>query len=649
MTATTSPKNVEHRTFNLEQSSPVESRTLNLESSASNVEPRTLNIEPSIAVIGAGYWGKNLVRNFHQLGVLKTICDGAQPIREEMAKTYPTYFFPLDGRGKKPDMPASHRKPASFLPLDEEGQRPSMTECQRESTYSLPLDGGGQGGGEGMITPNLSDVLEDPSITGVVIAAPAALHYEIAEKALNVGKHVFVEKPLSLNQADGEKLVRLAAQKQKTLFVGHILHYHAAVIRLKEMIKNGKIGRLQYIYSRRLSFGKIRREENILWSFAPHDISIILSLTGEEPSYIDSVGSNFLHARIADVTMTNLKFPSGIGAHIFVSWLNPYKEQKLVIVGSSGMLVFDDTEPIETKLVLYPHTINWQNGLPVPNKAESVAIDLKDIWEEPLKAECKAFLSAIKTNTKPLTSGEEGLKVLKVLEISQQSIEQKEQGSFNLEHRTLNVEQSSTIERRTLNIEPETLNIEPRTRFFAHETAIIDEGVEIGEKTKIWHFSHILSGSKIGDNCNIGQNVVIGPDAIIGNKCKIQNNVSVYKGVTLEDGVFCGPSMVFTNIYNPRAEIGKMDQVRPTLIKKGATLGANCTIVCGHAVGSYAFIGAGAVVTKDVLDHALMVGNPAKQIGWMCICGEKLNDNLQCPVCNKKYCQAEAGLRNKNG
>ncbi len=623
MTTTTSPNNVEPRTLNLEHStSSVEPRTLNLEHSTSSVEPRTLNIEPSIAVIGAGYWGKNLVRNFHQLGVLKTICDGAQPIREEMAKTYPTYSLTLDGRGKKPDMPAS----------------------QRESASSLTLDGGGQGGGEGMITPNLSDVLEDPAITGVVIAAPAALHYEIAEKALNAGKHVFVEKPLSLNQTDGEKLVRLAEQKQKTLFVGHILHYHAAVIRLKEMIKTGKIGRLQYIYSRRLSFGKIRREENILWSFAPHDISIILSLTGEEPSYVDSVGSNFLHARIADVTMTNLKFPSGIGAHIFVSWLNPYKEQKLVIVGSSGMLVFDDTEPIEKKLVHYPHTINWQNGLPVPNKAESVAIDLKDIWEEPLKAECKAFLSAIKTNTKPLTSGEEGLKVLKVLELSQHSLEQKEQNSFNLEHRTLNVEQSSPVEPRTLNvepspsnIEPETLNIEPRTRFFAHETAIIDDNVEIGEKTKIWHFSHILSGSKIGENCNIGQNVVIGPDATIGNKCKIQNNVSVYKGVTLEDGVFCGPSMVFTNIFNPRAEIGKMDQVRPTLIKKGATLGANCTIVCGHTIGRYAFIGAGAVVTKDVPDHALMVGNPARQIGWMCECGEKLNTKQKCPACKKQY------------
>jgi UDP-2-acetamido-3-amino-2,3-dideoxy-glucuronate N-acetyltransferase len=526
--------------------------------------------EKNIAIIGAGYWGKNLVRNFHQLGVLKTICDGAQSIREEMSKTYPDVF----------------------------------------------------------ITANVSDVLKDNDIIGVVIAAPAALHFEIAEKALQASKHIFVEKPLSLTRGDGEKLVRLAAESQKTLFVGHILHYHAAVIRLKEIIKAGEIGRLQYIYSRRLSLGKIRREENILWSFAPHDISIILSLTGEEPSYIDSVGSNFLHARIADVTMTNLKFPSGIGAHIFVSWLNPYKEQKLVIVGSSGMLVFDDTEPIETKLVLYPHTINWQNGLPVPHKAESKPIDIIPIWKEPLRAECEAFLCATKTGTPPLTSGEEGLRVLKILELSQQSIEQKENLHSDLSAQSLLRPQRSALS----------------TNYFAHETAVIDNDVEIGEKTKIWHFSHVLSGSKIGRNCNIGQNVVIGPDVTIGNKSKIQNNVSVYKGVTLEDGVFCGPSMVFTNIYNPRAEIGKMDQVRPTLVKKGATLGANCTVVCGHTIGSYAFIGAGAVVTKDVPDHALLVGNPARQIGWMCYCGEKLTSDFQCPSCNKKFEKKEEGL-----
>jgi len=173
--------------------------------------------------------------------------------------------------------------------------------------------------------------------------------------------------------------------------------------------------------------------------------------------------------------------------------------------------------------------------------------------------------------------------------------------------------------------------------YYVHESSYIDDGCEIGQGTKIWHFSHILPGTKIGRNCIIGQNVVIGPDVVIGNNCKVQNNVSVFKGVTLEDGVFCGPSMVFTNVYNPRAEIRKMDQLRTTLVKKGTTIGANATIVCGVTLGKYSFIGAGSVVTKDVNDYALVMGNPAKQAGWMCECGERLTDDLKCPVCEQKY------------
>jgi UDP-2-acetamido-3-amino-2,3-dideoxy-glucuronate N-acetyltransferase len=179
---------------------------------------------------------------------------------------------------------------------------------------------------------------------------------------------------------------------------------------------------------------------------------------------------------------------------------------------------------------------------------------------------------------------------------------------------------------------------------FVHEAAVVDPGVTIGAGTKIWHFSHVLSGSNIGERCNIGQNVVIGPDVSVGKKCKIQNNVSVYKGVTLEEGVFCGPSMVFTNIYNPRAEIPKMDQVRPTLVKRGATIGANATIVCGTTLGRNSFIGAGAVVTRNVPDHALVLGNPAKQIGWMCECGERLSDDLECLACGNRYAKTSDGL-----
>jgi len=170
-----------------------------------------------------------------------------------------------------------------------------------------------------------------------------------------------------------------------------------------------------------------------------------------------------------------------------------------------------------------------------------------------------------------------------------------------------------------------------------HESSYIDDGVEIGEETKIWHFSHILSGSKIGSKCSLGQNVVVGPNVIIGNNIKIQNNVSIYEGVTLEDDVFCGPSCVFTNVINPRSEVARKEEYRRTIVKKGASIGANATIVCGHNLGRYCFIAAGATVTKEVPDYALMGGVPAKRMGWMSKAGAILGENLTCPIDGSKY------------
>lgn len=175
---------------------------------------------------------------------------------------------------------------------------------------------------------------------------------------------------------------------------------------------------------------------------------------------------------------------------------------------------------------------------------------------------------------------------------------------------------------------------------FVHESAYVDELASIGKGTKIWHFSHIMKGAKIGKDCRIGQNVMIGPEVRIGDKVKIQNNVSVYKGVTLEDEVFCGPSCVFTNVFNPRSAIPRMDELRLTLVKKGATIGANATIICGNNIGRYAFIGAGAVVTKNVPDYALVYGNRARLKGWICECGQRLNskeDEARCEACNRRY------------
>ncbi len=178
-------------------------------------------------------------------------------------------------------------------------------------------------------------------------------------------------------------------------------------------------------------------------------------------------------------------------------------------------------------------------------------------------------------------------------------------------------------------------------KYFAHETAVIDDGCEIGQGTKIWHFSHIMSNCKIGEKCNIGQNVVVSPDVILGKNVKIQNNVSIYTGVICEDDVFLGPSMVFTNVTNPRSAVVRRGEYEETIVKKGASIGANATIVCGHNIGRFAFIGAGAVVTKEVKDYALVVGNPAKQIGWMSEYGHRLIFNEEgiavCPESNEKY------------
>jgi UDP-2-acetamido-3-amino-2,3-dideoxy-glucuronate N-acetyltransferase len=177
--------------------------------------------------------------------------------------------------------------------------------------------------------------------------------------------------------------------------------------------------------------------------------------------------------------------------------------------------------------------------------------------------------------------------------------------------------------------------------YFAHETAVVDDGCEIGKGTKIWHFSHIMSGCKIGENCNIGQNVVVSPDVILGKNVKIQNNVSIYTGVICEDDVFLGPSMVFTNVINPRSAVNRKSEYLKTVVKHGASIGANATIVCGHDIGRFAFIGAGAVVTKHVPDYALVVGNPAKQTGWMSEFGHKLKFDAEgiavCPESNEKY------------
>ena len=405
--------------------------------------------------------------------------------------------------------------------------------------------------------------------------------------------------------------------------VGHILRYHAAILKLQQLIREGTLGKINYLYSNRLNIGKIRTEENILWSFAPHDISVMVALLNEIPTRVTCQGGAYLNRDVADVTLSHFDFPSGVQAHIFVSWLHPVKEQRLVVVGSEQMAVFDDTA--EHKLVLYPHKVEWKNRVPTAVKADGEPVALEQ--REPLRAECQHFLDCIETRTSPVSDGAEGLRVLRVLDACQRAIVH---GPIDLEP----VDASRP---------------KKELPYFAHESAYVDEGAEIGKGTKIWHFSHMMKGARIGAAVNHWPEREHRWRNIIGNNVKIQNNVSVYTGAVIEDDVFLGPSCVLTNVSNPRSQVNRHSLYETTHLNRGCSIGANATIVCGVTVGRYAFVAAGSVVTKNVPDFALMVGNPARQVGWMSRHGHRLglpdeNGVRRCPETGYRYAEVEPGV-----
>lgn len=312
----------------------------------------------SVAVIGCGYWGKNLVRNFHQLGALSMVCDPTEAGRAKAAELAPG-------------------------------------------------------------VPVVSDVAAvfGSDAAGVVIATPAETHYDIVLRALAAGKDVFVEKPMALTAEQGARQVQAADELGRILMVGHVLEYHPGILRLRELVRDGELGKLHYIYSNRLSLGKVRREENILWSFAPHDVAITLRLMGSTPFQVIACGGSYLQPNIADVTITNMLFDNGVRAHIHVSWLHPFKEQRLVVIGSHKMATFDD---VAKKLVLYDRRVDFQENMPIP--IQGVGDEVPYSQDEPLRQECQAFLDAIATRKQPLTHGRSGLRVLSVLQAAQRSL-----------------------------------------------------------------------------------------------------------------------------------------------------------------------------------------------------------------------------------
>jgi UDP-2-acetamido-3-amino-2,3-dideoxy-glucuronate N-acetyltransferase len=317
---------------------------------------------PRTALIGHGYWGRNLARNLDALGALAAIVESDAASRHAAADAYP------------------------------------KATCHAD------------------VTPALAD----STIAAVMIATPAATHGALVARALEAGRHVFVEKPLCLDVAEAERLAALAERRGLTLMVGHLLLYHPAFVALKACVTAGRLGRLRYIYSTRLSLGKIRREENALWSFAPHDISMILQLTGGLPERVIAAGGQYLHAGIADTTLSHLAFPGDVQAHIFVSWIHPYKDQRLVVVGENAMAVFNDVSPGPEKLLLYPHEARWDGAVPVVSKAEAEPIPYETV--EPLRREVETFLTAVTGGPKPASDAREGIAVLRVLDACQRAL-----------------------------------------------------------------------------------------------------------------------------------------------------------------------------------------------------------------------------------
>lgn len=309
---------------------------------------------PSVAVIGCGYWGKNLIRDFHRLGALVAVSDSIPDRAAEMAVRY-------DIRARTVD-----------------------------------------------------EILTDEDIDGVVVAAPAEHHAALALKAFAAGKHVYVEKPISLKIKDAEAMIRAANEANRILMVGHLLQYHPVFLRLKRLVADKELGNVRYIYSRRLSLGKLRTAENVLWSFAPHDISMILTLAGEEPNSVHGIAGSYLQDKISDFASVHMSFPSGMRAHVDTSWLNPFKEQRLVVVGDQAMAEFCDSEPEwKNKLKLYRHKAYITNGVPFVENATPELIEVEET--NPLINECRHFLRFIANNETPFTDGHEALAVLKVL------------------------------------------------------------------------------------------------------------------------------------------------------------------------------------------------------------------------------------------
>jgi UDP-2-acetamido-3-amino-2,3-dideoxy-glucuronate N-acetyltransferase len=561
-----------------------------------------------LMVVGAGRWGLNHVRTSEEMGVLGAVVDPSEVSREAARK--------LTGAPVFESLAAA---------------------VNSRSTHSAP------------------------ALTGAVIATPAPTHYEVARAALLAELDVLVEKPMCDSVADAKALVRYAKARGRVLLIGHLLLYAAPHCRLLQLVRSGHVGKVTRVHARRLNFGTVRVAENVLWSLSPHDVSVALELCfrsgsdgnvepaaggarpvqrQRQPIRVSCLGQCVVSGNegIHDYVELRLVFPGNETVVIEANWLHPVKERGIVVYGTDGCVMLNEANEVgipDGQLRLFKwdahmtaggcvKTQKMENEIPVEEENAKDAAERRELARPitALRRELEHFALCCRerANIVPRTSGLDGLRVTQVLVAASRSL------AHNGAWEDVTLAESCDVEEAGKDDGPSVSDMahgkdkghERNSDCFVHETATVDEGAHIGPGTRIWHFCHVMSGAVIGSQCSLGQNVYVGGDAIIGDGVRVQNNVSIYDGVELEDNVFIGPSAVFTNVRTPRADFphGRTEYTR-TIVRRGATVGANATIVCGVSVGSRALVGAGAVVTRDVPSHALVVGNPARQTGWV--------------------------------